>query len=36
MGSKERRIWHSREPCVVLVRDEDSGDEDDGDTEDGQ
>jgi hypothetical protein len=24
LGSKERRIWHSREPCVVVVRDEES------------
>jgi trafficking protein particle complex subunit 9 len=29
LGAKERRIWHSREPCVVLVRDEDSDDDDD-------
>jgi hypothetical protein len=27
LGAKERRIWHSREPCVVVVRDEDSDDE---------
>jgi trafficking protein particle complex subunit 9 len=29
LGAKERRIWHSREPCIVLVRDEDSDDDDD-------
>ena len=31
LGAKERRIWHSREPCVVVVRDEGSDDEDDDD-----
>lgn len=29
LGVKERRIWHSREPCVVLVRDGDGSDDDD-------
>jgi trafficking protein particle complex subunit 9 len=29
LGAKERRIWHSREPCLVVVRDEDSSDDDD-------
>jgi trafficking protein particle complex subunit 9 len=29
LGAKERRIWHSREPCIVVVRDEDSDDDDD-------
>ena len=24
LGNKERRIWHSREPCMVVVRDEGS------------
>jgi hypothetical protein len=24
LGSKERRIWHSREPCLLVVRDEES------------
>lgn len=28
LGAKERRIWHSREPCIVVVRDEDSDDDD--------
>jgi trafficking protein particle complex subunit 9 len=27
LGAKERRIWHSREPCLLVVRDEDSDDE---------
>ncbi|PMD43074.1 Trs120-domain-containing protein [Hyaloscypha variabilis F] len=31
LGAKERRIWHSREPCVVVVRDEDSDDDEDDD-----
>ncbi|TVY32025.1 Transport protein particle subunit [Lachnellula subtilissima] len=29
LGAKERRMWHSREPCLVVVRDEDSSDDDD-------
>jgi hypothetical protein len=33
LGTKERRIWHSREPCLVVVRDEESSDEEDGDEE---
>jgi hypothetical protein len=28
LGVKERRIWHSREPCLVVVRDEESDDDD--------
>lgn len=28
LGTKERRIWHSREPCLVVVKDEESDDED--------
>lgn len=24
LGTKERRIWHAREPCLILVKDEDS------------
>lgn len=31
MGTKERRIWHSRQPCLLIVRDGDS--DDDGDDE---
>jgi hypothetical protein len=27
LGAKERRIWHSREPCLVVVRDEESDDD---------
>jgi hypothetical protein len=29
LGPKERRIWHAREPCILVVRDEDSDDDDD-------
>ncbi|TVY12813.1 Transport protein particle subunit [Lachnellula arida] len=29
LGAKERRMWHSREPCLIVVRDEDSCDDDD-------
>jgi hypothetical protein len=29
IGPKERRIWHSREPCILTVRDEESDDGDD-------
>lgn len=29
LGAKERKMWHSREPCVLIVRDEDSDDDDD-------
>jgi hypothetical protein len=32
LGSKERRIWHSREPCALVVRDEES-DEEEGEGE---
>lgn len=32
LGARERRIWHSREPCVLVVRDGDD-DSDDGDGE---
>lgn len=28
LGAKERRIWHSREPCLVIVSDEVSDDDD--------
>jgi hypothetical protein len=28
LGAKERRIWHSRQPCIVAVRDQDSDDDD--------
>ncbi|KAH8682971.1 TRAPP II complex [Tricladium varicosporioides] len=28
LGLKERRIWHSREPCLVVVEDEESSDDD--------
>jgi hypothetical protein len=28
LGTKERRIWHSREPCLLTVKDDDSDDED--------
>ncbi|RDW89196.1 hypothetical protein BP6252_01228 [Coleophoma cylindrospora] len=38
LGMDERRIWHSREPCILVVVDEDSSDEEDGgssDEEDG-
>ena len=28
LGTKERRIWHSREPCLVIVKDGDSSEED--------
>jgi hypothetical protein len=28
LGARERRIWHSREPCIVVVRDQDSDDDD--------
>lgn len=37
LGPKERRIWHSRESCVLVVRDEDSdegSDDDDDDSDD--
>ncbi len=27
LGARERRIWHSREPCLVVVRDEETDDE---------
>ena len=30
LGTKERRIWHSREPCLVIVRDEESSPDEDG------
>lgn len=29
LGPKERKIWHSREPCILVVRDQDSDDDDD-------
>ncbi|KAF4625027.1 hypothetical protein G7Y89_g13143 [Cudoniella acicularis] len=29
LGTKERRIWHSREPCLIVVKDEESSDDDD-------
>ncbi|PBP24855.1 hypercellular protein [Diplocarpon rosae] len=29
LGTRERRIWHSREPCRVVVRDDDRDDDDD-------
>jgi len=29
LGTKERRIWHSREACLLVVRDHDSDDDDD-------
>ncbi|KAH8594774.1 TRAPP II complex [Bisporella sp. PMI_857] len=29
LGTKERRIWHSREPCLLVVRDQESDDDDD-------
>jgi hypothetical protein len=35
LGPRERRIWHSREPCLVVVRDEESSD-DDKDEEEGE
>ena len=28
LGSKDRRIWHSREPCLLSVKDEDDDDSD--------
>ncbi|TEY84174.1 hypothetical protein BOTCAL_0020g00510 [Botryotinia calthae] len=28
LGAKERRIWHSREPCLLVVKDEDEDSED--------
>jgi hypothetical protein len=28
LGAKERRIWHSRQPCIITVRDEGSDDDD--------
>ncbi|KAL3426978.1 hypothetical protein PVAG01_00487 [Phlyctema vagabunda] len=28
LGMKERRIWHSREPCIILVEDEEISDSD--------
>jgi trafficking protein particle complex subunit 9 len=31
LGVKERRIWHTREPCILAVRDNESSDEDDDD-----
>lgn len=31
LGARERRIWHTREPCILVVRDNESGDEDDDD-----
>lgn len=34
LGPKERRIWHSREPCILVVRDEESDDVDDDDSDD--
>ncbi len=34
LGVKERRIWHLREPCLVVVRDGDSDDDDDDDDDD--
>jgi trafficking protein particle complex subunit 9 len=34
LGVKERRIWHTREPCIVVVRDNDSSDDDDDDDDD--
>jgi len=30
LGTKERRIWHSREPCLLVVRDDDEDTDDDG------
>jgi len=30
LGARERKIWHSREPCLLIVRDKD----DDGEDED--
>jgi hypothetical protein len=29
LGARERRIWHSRQPCIVVVKDQDSDDDDD-------
>ncbi|KAA8563930.1 hypothetical protein EYC84_011936 [Monilinia fructicola] len=29
LGAKERRIWHSREPCLLVVRDEDDDSDED-------
>jgi hypothetical protein len=34
IGPKERRIWHSREPCILTVRDEVSDDDDDDRSDD--
>lgn len=31
IGAQERRIWHTRRPCVMVVRDNDSSDDDDED-----
>lgn len=28
LGAKERRIWHSREPCLLTVKDDDNSDKD--------
>jgi hypothetical protein len=27
LGVRERRIWHTREPCVLVVRGEDGSDD---------
>ncbi len=34
LGARERRIWHSREPFIVVVRDEESDDDADADDND--
>jgi hypothetical protein len=34
LGSRERRIWHSRQPCVIIVRDEESDSESEDESED--
>jgi hypothetical protein len=31
LGTRERRIWHAREPCLVIVRDADEEDSSDDD-----
>lgn len=33
LGARERRIWHSRQPCVLVARDEESDDDDDDNDE---
>jgi hypothetical protein len=34
LGAKERRIWHTRKPCILVVKDNESSDEDDDDDDD--